>query len=114
MALQTRFGPSQFDDPMEALTRLKQTTSLSLYTSQFEILTNRVTGLSERQMLSCFISGLKDEIRIPVKMFNPRSLGAAFGLAKLQEELVMSSRKSWKQNVSFGDKATGDNVFNSG
>ncbi|XP_042988692.1 uncharacterized protein LOC122316222 [Carya illinoinensis] len=104
VALQGRFGPSMFDDPMEALTRLKQTTSISLYTSQFEALANRLKGLSERHKMSCFISGLKDEIRIPVKMFNPLNLGAAFGLAKLQEEYVLSSRKSWRQTSHFADK----------
>ncbi|XP_042958134.1 uncharacterized protein LOC122293691 [Carya illinoinensis] len=99
VALQGRFGPSMFDDLMEALTRLKQTTSISLYTSQFEAL-----GLSGRHKMSCFISGLMDEIRIPVKMFNPLNLGAAFGLAKLQEEYVLSSRKSWRQTSHFADK----------
>ncbi|XP_042964611.1 uncharacterized protein LOC122298826 [Carya illinoinensis] len=104
VALQTRFGPSSFDDPMEALTRLRQTSSVSLYTSQFEALTNRLRGLSERHKMSCFISGLKDDIRIPVKMFNPLNLGAAFGLAKLQEEYVLSSRKSWRPTNHYADK----------
>ncbi|XP_042972855.1 uncharacterized protein LOC122304664 [Carya illinoinensis] len=104
VALQTRFGPSSFDDPMEALTRLRQTSSVSLYTSQFEALTNRFRGLSERHKMSCFISGLKDDIRIPVKMFNPLNLGAAFGLAKLQEEYVLSSRKSCRPTNHYADK----------
>ncbi|XP_042979911.1 uncharacterized protein LOC122310090 [Carya illinoinensis] len=104
IALQVRFGPSTFDDPMEALTRLKQTSLISLYTSQFEALENRLKGLSERYKLSCYVSGLKDEVRIPVKMFNPLNLGAAFGLAKLQEEYVLSSRRSLRQNVQHADK----------
>ncbi|KAF5471712.1 hypothetical protein F2P56_008485 [Juglans regia] len=37
-------------------------------------------------------------------------LGAAFGLAKIQEEYVLSSRRSWNQNVTFGDKLPTDNV----
>ncbi|KAF5471969.1 hypothetical protein F2P56_008726 [Juglans regia] len=109
MSMQGRFGPSAFDDPMEALTKLRQTTSVSLYTSQFEALTNRLKGLSERHKLSCFISGLKDEIRIPIKMFNPPNLGSAFGLAKLQEERVLSSRNSWRQNGHYADKWPVDN-----
>ncbi|XP_035551117.1 uncharacterized protein LOC118349692 [Juglans regia] len=104
VAMQGRFGPSAFDDPMEALTRLRQTTSVSLYTSQFEALSNRLKGLSDKHKMSCFISGLKDDIQIPVKMFNPLNLGAAFSLAKLQEEHVLSSRKSWRQNSHFAEK----------
>lgn len=68
---------------MEALTRLRLITSIGLYTTQFEALSNRLKGLSERHKMNCFISGLKDEIRIFVKMFNPLTMGAAFGLAKL-------------------------------
>ncbi|KAF5468520.1 hypothetical protein F2P56_012664 [Juglans regia] len=93
MAMQVRFGPSAYDDPMEALTKLKQTTSVAVYKSQFEALTNRLIGLSKKHLLSCFVSGLKDEIRLPVKMFNPVNLGAAFGLAKIQEEYLSAVKK---------------------
>ena len=40
------------------------------------------------------MNGLKDEIRLPVRMLNPQSLNEAFGLAKIQEEYVWSNRKS--------------------
>lgn len=52
---------------MEALTRLKQMTSVVAYKGNFEILSNRIIGLSESQKLSCFLSGLKDKIRLPVR-----------------------------------------------
>lgn len=35
-AMLTRFGPNAYDDPMEALTRLRQTTTVENYKSQFE------------------------------------------------------------------------------
>lgn len=35
VAMQGRFGPSAFDDPTKALTKSKQTSSVSLYTTQF-------------------------------------------------------------------------------
>jgi hypothetical protein len=40
------------------------------------------------------LSGLKDEIRLPLRMLNPVTLAAAFGLAKLQEEYILSTRRS--------------------
>nr|XP_023879731.1 uncharacterized protein LOC111992135 [Quercus suber] len=95
-ALQTRFGTSAYDDPMEALTRLKQTTSVVSYKGNFEILSNRIKGLSESHKLSCFLSGLKDEIRLPVRMLVPKSLNDAFGLAKIQEEFLYSNKKSFR------------------
>ncbi|KAF5450594.1 hypothetical protein F2P56_030929 [Juglans regia] len=70
----------------------------------FEVLSNRLKGLFEKHKLSCFVSGLKDEIRLPVKMFNPLNLEAAFGLAKMQEEYVLSSRKPWRQIGHYSDK----------
>lgn len=54
--------------------------------------------------MSYYISGLKDDIRIPVKMFNPMNLGATLGLPKLQEEYVLSSRKPWRPNGHCADK----------
>lgn len=66
MALQIRFCPITYDDPMEVLTRLKQTSYVATYEAQFEGLSNRLKGLSERHKFSFFLSGLKDEIRLPV------------------------------------------------
>ena len=82
-ALQTRFGVTAYDDPKEALIRLKQTSTVIAYKGNFEILSNRIFGLSELHKLSCFLSGLKDEIRLPVRMLVPKTLTEAFGLAKI-------------------------------
>ena len=95
-ALQSCFGTSTYNDPMEALTRLKQTTSVVSYKGNFEILSNRIKGLSKSHKLSCILSGLKDEIRFPIRMLVPKSLNDAFGLAKIQEEFLISNRKSFK------------------
>ncbi|KAF5468876.1 hypothetical protein F2P56_012987 [Juglans regia] len=103
-ALLARFGPTAYDDPMEALTRLKQTSTVAIYKAQFESLSNRLKGLSDRLKLSCFMTGMKDEIRLPIRMLNPINLNAAFSLAKIQEEYLWASRKSWKYNGLSGGK----------
>ena len=59
--MQLRFGVTAYDDPMETLTWLKQVSFVVAYKGNFEILSNRITGLSESHKLSCFPSGLKDE-----------------------------------------------------
>lgn len=66
-----RFGSSAHGDPMEALTKLKQVGSMSTYKGQFEAWSNRIKELFEKHRLSCFLSGLKDEIRMPINMLNP-------------------------------------------
>ena len=70
-SLHVRFGTTAYDDPMETLTRLRQVGLVVHYKGQYESLSNRVKELSENHKLSCFLSGLKEEIRVLVKMFNP-------------------------------------------
>jgi hypothetical protein len=52
-------------------------------------------GISNKNRLSYFLGGLKDEIRLPLQMLNPQTPIAAFGLAKLQEEYITSSKHSY-------------------
>ena len=91
-ALLTRFESTAYEDPMESFTRLKSG-SVMVYKGQFELLSNRIRGLSDGHKLSCFLSGLKDEVRLPVKMLNLKNLNEAFGLAKIQEEYMNSSHR---------------------
>jgi hypothetical protein len=93
-AIQIRFGPASYDDPMELLTKLKQTHSIAAYKSQFELTSNRVRDLSNMHKLSCFMSCMKDEIRLAVKMQGPRNLGEAYALAKIQEEYLATVKRS--------------------
>lgn len=83
---------------MESLTRLRQQTLVEDYKAKFEVLSNRLRDLSESYKLSCFLSGLKEEIRLPVRMFGPKTLLAAYGLAKIQEEHVLSGRRNFKNS----------------
>ena len=91
-ALLTRFGNIAYDDPMEPLTRLRQTTNV-VYKGQFEASSNRIKGLFDSHKLSCFLSDLKDDVRLPMKMLSPKNLNKAFGLAKIQEEYLNSSHR---------------------
>ena len=81
---------------MEALSKLRQVNSVAQYKGQFEALSDHIKELPEKCKLSCFLSGLKEKIRLPVKMFNPPNLGAAFELAKIQEEYLNASKKGTK------------------
>ena len=95
-ALQIRFGVTTYDDPIKALTCFKQNASVVAYKSLFEILSNKTMGLFEAHKLSCFLIGLTIEIRLQICMLVPKSLNEAFGLAKIQEEYLISSKKSFK------------------
>lgn len=93
-ALQTQFGPIAYEDPMEALTRLHHTTTVEHYKSHFELLSNKLRGLTEPYKLSCFSSGLHEDIRFMVRMLNPPILHVAFGLAKMQKENVGALKRA--------------------
>ena len=95
-SLHTRFGISTYNDPMKALTKLRQVSSVPQYKRQFEALADRIKELSDKHKLSSFLSSLKDEIRLPVNMFNPPNLSSTFGLAKIQEEYLSASKKGTK------------------
>ena len=68
---------------MGELTKLKQTTTVMEYQEQFELLANKTQNLPEFFLSSCFISGLKEEIKTNVLMFKPTNTTQAIGLAKL-------------------------------
>ena len=63
-SLQIHFGTSTYDNPMEAIISVKQTTTVEIYKTQFDLLSNWVRGLSDSHRLSCFLGGLKEEIRM--------------------------------------------------
>ena len=100
-ALLTRFGSTAYEDPMESLTRLRQISNFVVYKGQFEALSNKITGLSDSHKLSYFLSGLKDEVRLPLKMLHPKNLNEAFGLAKILEEYLNNSCRSQRPLIDF-------------
>ena len=72
-ALRGRFGSLTYDDSMADLKKLKQIRSLQDYLKSFDMLLDKAQ-LGKDQALSCFLAGLKPEMELMVRMFNPRSL----------------------------------------
>lgn len=89
-ALAARFGAQAFEDPLSDIRNLKQTGTLHDYMDVFDELYPRA-GIREDQALSFFLSGLIDELQMPVRMFRPKRLAEAYSLAKLQELTVRAS-----------------------
>lgn len=95
--LRVRFGPNAFEDAMGELTKLTQQTTVRAYQERFESLASRTTGLTEDFFVSCFVSGLKDEIKAGVQMFSPTNISQAIGLARLQEEGIEAIARKARQ-----------------
>ncbi|GJS84533.1 ty3-gypsy retrotransposon protein [Tanacetum coccineum] len=84
--LETRFGPSSYDNHQAALFKLRQTTTVSAYQTEFERLSNCVIGLPPEALLNCFISGLRLDIQQELAILRPYTITQAIGLAKLIED----------------------------
>ncbi|KAL3623295.1 hypothetical protein CASFOL_032111 [Castilleja foliolosa] len=67
-----RFGPTDYENPSEALSSLKQTTTVAAYQEAFERLSHQVDGLPKPFLIGCFIVGLRDDIRLDVKIKQPQ------------------------------------------
>nr|GEV32002.1 hypothetical protein [Tanacetum cinerariifolium] len=93
-ALLVPFGPTDYEDPSSAQT-IHHGGHLP---RDFERLSNRVEGLPESFLVGCFIGGLKDEIRLEVKLKKPRRLVEAMGMARLVEDKNNLARKPFTTN----------------
>ena len=61
-ALTVHFGPTTYEDPIGAFTKLKHTTSVEDHQTQFEILSNKISRLIEEFRIRTFLSGLWDDL----------------------------------------------------
>lgn len=99
-ALMICIGPSSFDGPMAQFKKLKltQTSSVVHYKTQFEYLSNRLRGIDEFLKLSCFLEDLREEIELPLRLLEPRTLAQAYGMANIEEKHLFNCRKFSKQS----------------
>ena len=100
-----RFG-SVFEDPMMELKNLKQTSIVQHYQDLYEELVNKV-DLNEKHAISLFIGGLKDEVGMPIRMFNLPTLMDAYCQAKKLEcaNVALKPRytsQSFNRPANFG------------
>lgn len=85
-AVELRFAPSKFEDPVAALCKLTHMASLQEYLEEFEALSNRITGYPGSFYLSSFMAGLKPHIRRELLAKQPTDVVESIALAKLQED----------------------------
>ncbi|GJS31644.1 ty3-gypsy retrotransposon protein [Tanacetum coccineum] len=78
-----RFGPSKYEDPQGALSKLLQLGTVEEYQGEFEKLMNRVTDIPETLLISFYISGLKLHLQRELLVVKPIMLGDAFSLARV-------------------------------
>ena len=90
--LYARYGSTEFDN-FGDLTKLKQIGTVREYQSHFERLLSHVGRLPPSQQVCCFISGLKDHLKVDVQAIQPISLSTAVGLAHVYEAKCHSQQR---------------------
>ncbi|XP_026410147.1 uncharacterized protein LOC113305293 [Papaver somniferum] len=90
---------ARFENPIEenfvgSFNKLIQTTTVDDYCEELEslkaLMLDMNATLTEAYFVMSFLSGLKDEIGKYVSMFHPKTLVAAYSLARLQEQKLIS------------------------
>jgi len=84
---------ARHDDPSKSLHRLKHITTVAAYIEAFERLSHRIDNLPESFLLDCFVGGLKEDIRLEVKLKKPCTMTDAMGLSRLVEEKLNLQRQ---------------------
>ncbi|GKC51303.1 hypothetical protein Tco_1074048 [Tanacetum coccineum] len=72
-------------DAEDALSKLLQMGTVAEYQNEFEVLINRVTGISKSLLKTCYISGLKLALQCALLRLNLTTLDEAFSLAHATE-----------------------------
>ncbi|XP_070665927.1 uncharacterized protein [Malus domestica] len=78
---QKEFGPPEFEDCTESLFKLRQTGPLRDYIVEFRRLATRTSEVGPILLKSCFLGGLKKELRYDVKLLRPSTVHEAISFA---------------------------------
>uniref|UniRef100_A0ACD5WIJ9 Uncharacterized protein n=1 Tax=Avena sativa TaxID=4498 RepID=A0ACD5WIJ9_AVESA len=89
-AIVQEFGQDEYDIHMFKLHQLRQTSTVLEYRTAFETIMYHLISLdpslNTKFFVSQFVLGLKDELRIVVRLEAPTSVTRAVSLARIQEE----------------------------
>ncbi|GKC28065.1 retrotransposon-related protein [Tanacetum coccineum] len=85
-SVKNRFGPSKYEDPQGALSKLLQLGTIEDYQREFEKLMNRVTGIPDSLLISFYSFGLKLHLQRELLASKPLTFGYVFLLARMMGE----------------------------
>lgn len=80
------FGKADYENKLEDLSRLQQSSSLEEYLDKFKELLNGVDEQSEKTLIIYFVDGLKKELKSEQNILKPTTLRQAFSVAKVYKD----------------------------
>ncbi|GJT85433.1 reverse transcriptase domain-containing protein [Tanacetum coccineum] len=104
------FGPSEYEDPNGALSKLLQLGKVKDYQWEFEKLMNRATDIPDSLLISFYISGLKLHLQREFLVSRPTILGDAFSLALITEARLddQATPVAGTMTKTFGNNGGGE------
>ncbi|KAH9792450.1 hypothetical protein KPL71_004124 [Citrus sinensis] len=97
--LWARFRPTDCEDFDGVLSRVKQTGTLRDYQKEFERLSNRVQGWTQKALVGTFMRGLKPKISEEIRLFRPRTLKEAISLARMRDEQLQRQKRRMRSPI---------------
>lgn len=95
-AVEEEFGPEEFEGQMHTLVQLRQTGTVQEYRQEFETAMYHLLSLdptlSPKFFISQFLLGLKDELRLGVRLQAPTSITRAAVFARIRAEELEKQR----------------------
>ena len=97
--IKNHFGPTSFDNPKVALSRLSQSFSVVDYNARFEKLMSSISDFDEDTLVTLYIAGLKLEIKEELLFNTPQRLFEAMNMARAQEKKI--TRRSFLKRIKM-------------
>jgi hypothetical protein len=108
--INNKFTAESSMEPTDSFIHTEQTSSVSTYIDCFEELMGKIRvrnpSLTEDYFVGCFVSGLKDYIKVPLRSHAPSSLVQSYALARNYENTAQRRTDSfkWKTLQSQGNR----------
>ncbi|GJR09096.1 hypothetical protein Tco_0791748 [Tanacetum coccineum] len=100
--LHENYGPAEFQNPDEHLCNIKQMGTVKEYRQEFAKRVARVHDWLDHCLLGVFISGLKEELKVDVRIHKPKNVFKAVSLA-LEFEAKSQPASNPRTSNSFND-----------
>jgi hypothetical protein len=99
IAVESKFGKDLYQNSMQDLLNIKQTTTVQEYYDRFVLAMHKVlvhnSNLDDLFFVSKFLQGLKPDIHAVLVLHKPRTVDLALSLALLQETVMETQSKSF-------------------
>ncbi|XP_076911844.1 uncharacterized protein LOC143569947 [Bidens hawaiensis] len=116
--MQRHFGPPEFQNPDEYLCSIKQTGSVQEYRQEFARRSARVSNRPDHCLLGVFLNGLKEELKVDVRIHKPRIVYKAVSLAlEFESKLNLScpdKKITWSSQLKSDSKPVTPSTYSSG